>query len=417
MVELTDAQEKILGSLRQAVRNDNFQEVQNVLDNKEHNDIQAVLSHEGTLTSDKGTILNDVIDCSNASVSTKVKIIKLIWQKADKKTRDFLCDYKVTKYLEGQQYFTDTIDDLKRFQGKIDYNNTEYFALARVIQEIEKHERVMGLDSNLQEAIEDLDVNRVKAVLENCGADAARVLERCVYWDDGSVDALLVYPLLVKYDRELNQEDVEKIKESFKLMFDAASPGLLGFEPNGNNYVMDKLTCAQKRFAKIPGVGEQCFQDLIQEFEEKLSKNELDNAKINDQIAWDKEYATRFSQEINQDPSENDDLNFIDDTDLDQNTVNSAPTADNKTPEKNDTNFWSEHKGKIALGVVGLCVVGAIAAYVLAYPVVALVLEVLAVSALAVLAYIGGVCEKSESPNTKSSDPVVSGVLQQRRTV
>ncbi|WP_253303253.1 hypothetical protein [Wolbachia endosymbiont of Phyllotreta cruciferae] len=53
----------------------------------------------------------------------------------------------------------------------------------------------------------------------------------------------------------------------------------------------------------------------------------------------------------------------------------------------------------------------------LAYPVVALVLEVLAVSALAVLAYIGGVCEKSESPNTKSSDPVVSGVLQQRRTV
>ncbi|WP_341820255.1 hypothetical protein [Wolbachia endosymbiont (group A) of Cydia strobilella] len=59
MVELTDAQEEILGSLRQAVRNDNFQEVQNVLDNKEHkehNDIQAVLSHEGTLTSDKGTI-------------------------------------------------------------------------------------------------------------------------------------------------------------------------------------------------------------------------------------------------------------------------------------------------------------------------------------------------------------------------
>ena len=55
MVELTDAQEEILGSLRQAVRNDNFQEVQNVLNNKEHNDIQAVLSHEGTLTSDKGT--------------------------------------------------------------------------------------------------------------------------------------------------------------------------------------------------------------------------------------------------------------------------------------------------------------------------------------------------------------------------
>ncbi|WP_353288495.1 hypothetical protein [Wolbachia endosymbiont (group A) of Tromatobia lineatoria] len=195
----------------------------------------------------------------------------------------------------------------------------------------------------------------------------------------------------------MNQEDVEKIKESFKLMFDAASPGLLGFEPNGNNYVMDKLTCAQKRFAKIPGVGEQCFQDLIQEFEEKLSKNELDNAKINDQIAWDKEYATRFSQEINQDPSENDDLNFIDDTDLDQNTVNSAPTADNKTPEKNETTFWSEHKGKIALGVVGLCAVGTVAAYVLAYPVVALALTVLA----AVILMGAGIAKVLEDPSVE----------------
>lgn len=400
MVELTDAQEEILGSLRQAVRNDNFQEVQNVLDNKEHkehNDIQAVLSHEGTLTSDKGTILNDVIDCSNASVSTKVKIIELIWQKADQKTHDFLCDYKVIEFFEGQPYFADTIDDLKRFQGKIDYNSTEYFALARVIQEIEKHERVKDLDSNLQEAIENLDIDQVKAALENCGEDVERVLEREVYWSSGRVDALLVYPLKVEYSEELNQEDVEKIKESFKLMFDAASPGLLGFEPNGNNYVMDKLTCAQKRFAKIPGVGEQCFQDLIQEFEEKLSKNELDNAKINDQIAWDKEYATRFSQEINQDPSENDDLNFIDDTDLDQNTVNSAPTADNKTPEKNETTFWSEHKGKIALGVVGLCAVGAVAAYVLAYPVVALALTVLA----AVILMGAGIAKVLEDPSVE----------------
>ncbi|WP_353285610.1 hypothetical protein [Wolbachia endosymbiont (group A) of Gastracanthus pulcherrimus] len=351
MVELTDAQEKILGSLRQAVWDGNFQKVQDIFNNGEHNDIQAVLNHEGTLTSNKGTILDFVIDCSEASVNTKVEIIELIWEEADQKTRDFLCDYKVTKSFEDQPYFTDTIDDLKRFQGKFDPHSTEYFALVQVVQKIEDHKWVMDLDSNLQEAIGNLDIDQVKAALENCGEDVERVLEREVYWSSGRVDALLVYPLKVEYSEELNQEDVEKIKESFKLMFDAASPGLLGFEFNGNNYVMDKLTCAQKRFAKIPGVGEQCFQDLIQEFEEKLSKNELDNAKINDQIAWDKEYETRFSQEINWDPSENDDLNFIDDTDLDQNTVNSAPTADNKTPEKNDTNFWSEHKGKIALGV------------------------------------------------------------------
>ncbi|WP_264339336.1 hypothetical protein [Wolbachia endosymbiont (group A) of Cydia splendana] len=412
MVALTNAQEEILDSLRQAVWNGNFQEVQNVLDNNEHNDIQAVLSHEGTLTSDKGTIL-DFVMCCSITIKAQVEIIEQIWKEADQKTRDFLCN---TEYDLAGGDSVNTINMLRGLQERTNDSNNGP-VLGKVIQKIEDHKWVMDLDSNLQEAIENLDIDQVKAALENCGEDVERVLEREVYWSSGRVDALLVYPLKVEYSEELNQEDVEKIKESFKLMFDAASPGLLGFEPNGNNYVMDKLTCAQKRFAKIPGVGEQCFQDLIQEFEEKLSKNELDNAKTDDQIAWDKEYATRFSQEINQDPSENDDLNFIDDTDLDQNTVNSAPTADNKTPEKNDTNFWSEHKGKIALGVVGLCVVGAIAAYVLAYPVVALVLEVLAVSALAVLAYIRGVCEKSESPNTKSSDPVVSGVLQQRRTV
>ncbi|WP_265027472.1 hypothetical protein [Wolbachia endosymbiont (group A) of Bombylius major] len=204
----------------------------------------------------------------------------------------------------------------------------------------------------------------------------------------------------------MNQEDVKNIKEIFELMFNAASPQLLGFELNGNNYVMDKLTCAQKRFAKIPGVGEQCFQDLIQEFEEKLSKNELDNAKTDDQIAWDKEYATRFSQEINHDLFENDEFNaFMDDTDLGQDTENSALTADNKTPEKNETTFWSEHKGKISLGVGGLCAVGAIAAYVLAYPAVALALTVLA-AVILMGAGIAKVLENSsvEKPFTQQQE-------------
>lgn len=47
--------------------------------------------------------------------------------------------------------------------------------LETVIQEMEEHKRVMGLDSNLQEAIENLDIDQVKAALENCGTDAARV--------------------------------------------------------------------------------------------------------------------------------------------------------------------------------------------------------------------------------------------------
>ncbi|WP_353288494.1 hypothetical protein [Wolbachia endosymbiont (group A) of Tromatobia lineatoria] len=112
MVELTDAQEEILGSLRQAVWNGSVQEVQNVLDDNEHNDIQAVLSHEGTLTSDKGTIL-DFVMCCSITIKAQVKIIELIWQKADQKTHDFLCDYKVIEFFEGQPYFADTIDDLR----------------------------------------------------------------------------------------------------------------------------------------------------------------------------------------------------------------------------------------------------------------------------------------------------------------
>lgn len=164
------------------------------------------------MTSNKGTILDFVIDCSEASVNTKVEIIELIWKEADQKTRDSLCGCKVTKFFEDQPYFTDTIDNLKRFQGKIDLNNTDiYPALKTVIEEVEEHKRVMGLDSNAPIA-----------------------------------------------------------------------------------------------------------------------------------------------------------------------TNTTEPTTGNKTPENNDTTFWSKHKGKIALGVTGLCVAGTIAAYVLAYPAVTLALAVLA---------------------------------------
>ncbi|MBA8754892.1 hypothetical protein OZD68_06065 [Wolbachia endosymbiont of Drosophila bicornuta] len=218
--------------------------------------------------------------CCSITIKAQVEIIEQIWKEADQKTRDFLCN---TEYDLAGGDSVNTINILRGLQERTnDSNNVP--VLGKVIQKIEDHKWVMDLDSNLQEAIENLDIDQVKAALENCGEDVERVLEREVYWSSGRVDALLVYPLKVEYSEELNQEDVEKIKESFKLMFDAASPGLLGFEPNGNNYVMDKLTCAQKRFAKISGVGEQCFQDLIQEFEEKLSKNELDNAKTDDQI-------------------------------------------------------------------------------------------------------------------------------------
>ncbi|WP_265021634.1 hypothetical protein [Wolbachia endosymbiont (group A) of Icerya purchasi] len=74
-----------------------------------------------------------------------------------------------------------------------------------------------------------------------------------------------------------------------------------------------------------------------------------------------------------------------------------TPTTGNKTPEKNETTFWSEHKGKISLGVGGLCAVGAIAAYVLAYPAVALALTVLA----AVILMGTGIAKVLENSNVE----------------
>ena len=68
-----------------------------------------------------------------------------------------------------------------------------------------------------------------------------------------------------------------------------------------------------------------------------------------------------------------------------------------ESTEKNDTTFWSEHKGKIALGVTGLCVAGAVAAYVLAYPAVALALTVLA----AVILMGAGIAKVLEDPSVE----------------
>ncbi|MDE5062424.1 hypothetical protein [Wolbachia endosymbiont of Drosophila tsacasi] len=73
------------------------------------------------------------------------------------------------------------------------------------------------------------------------------------------------------------------------------------------------------------------------------------------------------------------------------------PIADNKTPEKNDTTFWSKHKGKIALSIVGLCAAGAVVAYVLAYPAVALALAVLA----AVILIGAGIAKVLEDPSVE----------------
>ncbi|BEP31158.1 MAG: hypothetical protein WBIAU1_06360 [Wolbachia endosymbiont of Drosophila biauraria] len=300
------------------------------------------MNHEGIGAGYKDNFLDFAIIGLDAGVKVQgeigenVEIIKQIWKVANQKTRDFVC----CRAIES-------------FRGFGLYNIP---ALKTVIQEIEEHKRVMDLDMALRRAIRSLNVDQVKTALENCGEDVESVLTRNVYWSDATdIDCLLIYPLMVDYERNLDKEEFEKIKEITKLLWDKASPDVRNFwledhmvnregQNTEDNYIIGSLEKQQKEYANIAGEG--WLEDFIQEVKGYKKDREI---KLN------------------------------------------------------------EYKGKIALGVVGLCVVGAIAVYVLAYPVVALVLEVSAVSALAVLAYIGGVCEKSESPNTKSLNPVVSG--------
>jgi|GEM_PF-5831594 len=74
-----------------------------------------------------------------------------------------------------------------------------------------------------------------------------------------------------------------------------------------------------------------------------------------------------------------------------------SESTDKQTLEKNDTTFWSKHKGKIALGAAVVCTAGAVAAYVLAYPAVALALAVLA----AVILMGAGIAKVLEDPSVE----------------
>lgn len=210
-------------------------------------------------------------------------------------------------------------------------------------------------------------------------------------------------------DSKIEEKDMEEIINTLKAPSkekEQTDPEIATSTSTNNSKQEDEAE------STIPDVTEVKEQE--NEASSRTSPNDAVSGNLS-QEEYNEECAFRFQVEeitlsTGEQLPENNGINFTDAQNVTATPVNSsntstAPTTVNQAPVKNDTNFLSKHKGKIALSVGGLCVAGAIAAYVLAYPVVALVL---AVSALAVLAYIGGVCEKSESPNTKSSDPVVS---------
>ncbi|WP_353277466.1 hypothetical protein [Wolbachia endosymbiont (group A) of Agelastica alni] len=369
MTELTGIQQRIRTSLITAISSNNPQAVQDIFEDEdnEYDDIQAALRHKGTFVGNEDTILDLAIVRLNIAVEAQaqVKIIKLIWEGANQETRDSVCCRAIDSFLGLQK----------------DLNNIP--ALETVIEEIEEHKRVMDLDIALRRAIRSLDVDQVKATLENCGEDVERVLEREVYWNGGSVDALLVYPLLVDYERNLGKEESKKIKEITKLLWDKASPDVRNSwledhmvngegQNTGDNYIIDSLERQQEMYDNI--AGERWLEDFIQEVQDYKTNREIElNEPILEEV--DKQALELVKEE----------------------SLLTAPTAGNITPEKNDTTFWSEHKGKIALGGTGLCVAGAVAVYVLAYPVVALALTVLA----AVILMGAGIAKVLEDPSVE----------------
>lgn len=281
------------------------------------------------------------------------------------------------------------IESFQNFQRETGLSDIT--ALKTVIQEMEEHRRVMGLNIELRRVIKSLNVNQVKAALENYGEDVKSVLEREVDWNDGDVDPLLVYPLIVDYERNLDKEELKKIKEITKLLWDKASPDVRNSwledyregQNTGRNYIIDFLEERQKMHADMAGEG--WLEDFIQEVKDYRRQRDI---QLNDPILEEEDKQTL---ELAKQES-------LLTAPIATNTT--EPTADNKTTEKNDTTFWSEHKGKIALSVVGLCAAGAVAAYVLAYPAVALALTALA-AVILIGAGIAKVREKVENPSVE----------------
>lgn len=169
-------------------------------------------------------------------------------------------------------------------------------------------------------------------------------------------------------------EDKEKLEKSvkiIKLLWDKTSPDVRNSwledcmvnkegQNTGGNYMLDSLEKRQEMYGNIAGEG--WVKDFIQEVKDyKKSREE--------------ELSKRVLEDIEE----------------------KEPIAGNETPGNSDTTFWSKHKGKIALGVTGLCVAGAIAAYMLAYPAVALALTVLA----AVILMGAGIAKVLEDPSVE----------------
>lgn len=102
------------------------------------------------------------------------------------------------------------------------------------MQKVENLKRISSLHYKLRQAIDYLNVEEVKAVLEDCDTNLAMILNRPIH--SQSKTTLLLYPLQVGLNkqyigdgRRLKQEDLRNIKEITKLLWDKASPDIRDF--------------------------------------------------------------------------------------------------------------------------------------------------------------------------------------------
>lgn len=226
-------------SLRLAIVNSNLREVLSIL--------EKINSEEGIDYTQE--VLRSKFDGNYtildfAILQREKDIIKALWQKADQETRILLSNSAIKLANKSSDYDVKnlfqklgiTIESTlkKPLEQTYEESNQKNGICGRAIQKVENLKRISDLHYKLRQAIDYLDVKKVKAVLEDCDTNLAMILNRPIH--SQSKTTLLLYPLQVGLNKRyigdgkrLKQEDLRNIKEITKLLWDKASPDIRDF--------------------------------------------------------------------------------------------------------------------------------------------------------------------------------------------
>lgn len=203
---LTDRQKNIRDSLISEAIQGNFENIKNNYDS----DIQEVLKSE--LPSNIQKEFKD--DLPNPCTTSQL----IIFKKNQKEINQ--CIQKMEQKIESISC------DIAMQEAK--GNDDSH------MQKVKNLKRTSDLHHKLRQAIDYLDVKKVKAVLEDCDTNLAMILNRPIH--SQSKTTLLLYPLQVGLNKRyigdgkrLKQEDLRNIKEITKLLWDKASPDIRNF--------------------------------------------------------------------------------------------------------------------------------------------------------------------------------------------